>query len=632
MRSFPSRQGRPTRWFGAIAALAFTTTVLSGGTVTSTATAADGMEVRVTTTTEDGTHQLRSSSTTMTPLTDATADVSIAVDPTSERQQITGFGGSLDSSSVANIVGLAPEHRKAVMDLMFSPEHNAYNLMRLSFGCSDFCASPKGTFYTYHDQPGSCAPGGLPQFSIQRDIDAGIVGVAREAKRINPDVRFFASLWSPPAWMKTNNDLNNGGYVKPECYQALATYYRLSLEAYGREGIAIDAITTQNEPTVVMPYPTTQWTWSQQRDFIKILGADLDSHGFGNVELWIQDDNLLRTREFAGQILADPGAARYVDGVGYHDYEGDPGYTGSLGLVSEVLANHPDVTQHLTERSYYGVNGAARLADAYRNGISSYSYWLTFLDSKGEPNAGPLDGAKYPQQFGAENGNLRNWWVNPDYFFYGQWSRHVALGATAIDSSPHHDFVYNAAFRNPDGGLVVVAANTADSPRSIRVVSPSGQITATLPSRSVTTFSWQDQTPTAHERATWNGSASAAPLTGQAAGAALDGRLATRWSTGQAQRPGQTYQIDLGSTQPVKNLSLFTVPVDDPGGVADHPRWYEVYTSNDAQNWSPPLAWGRGTPDLTNIDLGSVHQARYIRIVQTSEANHWWSISEIVVS
>src|SRR4051794_4441019 len=44
----------------------------------------------------------------------------------------------------------------------------------------------------------------LAHFSIQKDIDAGIVALALQARAINPGIRFYLSMWSAPAWMKTN--------------------------------------------------------------------------------------------------------------------------------------------------------------------------------------------------------------------------------------------------------------------------------------------------------------------------------------------------------------------------------------------------------------------------------------------
>ena len=59
---------------------------------------------------------------------------------------------------------------------------------------------------------------------------------------------FLMSPWSPPAFMKTNGDMNHGGQLKEEYYQAWANYYVKFIQAYREKGIQIDALTIQNEP------------------------------------------------------------------------------------------------------------------------------------------------------------------------------------------------------------------------------------------------------------------------------------------------------------------------------------------------------------------------------------------------
>jgi glucosylceramidase len=48
------------------------------------------------------------------------------------------------------------------------------------------------------------------------------------AKQVNPNAKYFGSAWSPPAWMKTNGELNHGGFLKDKPgsggYKAFAHY------------------------------------------------------------------------------------------------------------------------------------------------------------------------------------------------------------------------------------------------------------------------------------------------------------------------------------------------------------------------------------------------------------------------
>jgi hypothetical protein len=123
------------------------------------------------------------------------------------------------------------------------------------------------------------------------------------------------------------------------------------------------------------------------------------------------------------------------------------------------------------------------------------------------------------------------------------------------------------------------------------------------------------------------------------AGRALDRRVWTRW-TGP-QRPGEWFEIDLGRTYPVAQVTLAAAPWpnDAPGGL-------RVTTSADGVTWrtvgSTPevlagLHWWKGHPRID--DSGSVMvrmepvPTRYVRFVETEkgEPGALWSIAELFV-
>ena len=105
---------------------------------------------------------------------------------------------------------------------------------------------------------------------------------------------------------------------------------------------------------------------------------------------------------------------------------------------------------------------------------------------------------------------------------------------------------------------------------------------------------------------------------------AVDDDAITRWTTGAAQQPGQTLQVDLGSVVAARRLVLDTGP-----DTSDYPRGYAVSTSVDGTTWSVPLT-GSGTGQLTNIALPG-DPARYVRVVQTGTAAQWWTVADLRV-
>jgi glucosylceramidase len=105
---------------------------------------------------------------------------------------------------------------------------------------------------------------------------------------------------------------------------------------------------------------------------------------------------------------------------------------------------------------------------------------------------------------------------------------------------------------------------------------------------------------------------------------AVDDDASTRWTTGAAQQPGQTLQVDLGGVVAARRLVLDTGP-----DTSDYPRGYSVSTSVDGTTWSVPLT-GSGTGQLTNIALPG-DPARYVRVVQTGTAAQWWTVADLRV-
>jgi fibronectin type 3 domain-containing protein len=107
---------------------------------------------------------------------------------------------------------------------------------------------------------------------------------------------------------------------------------------------------------------------------------------------------------------------------------------------------------------------------------------------------------------------------------------------------------------------------------------------------------------------------------------ALDGNLATRWSTGTSQVNGQWFQVDMGSTNVFNKLVLNAI-----NSANDYPRGYQVFVSNDGINWSGPVATGTGSSGITTITF-TPRATRYIRIIQTgSVSGTYWSIDEFNV-
>ncbi|HET8845770.1 MAG TPA: discoidin domain-containing protein, partial [Ktedonobacteraceae bacterium] len=119
----------------------------------------------------------------------------------------------------------------------------------------------------------------------------------------------------------------------------------------------------------------------------------------------------------------------------------------------------------------------------------------------------------------------------------------------------------------------------------------------------------------------WSASASVSH-DGEPPANTLDGTFGTRWSTGEAQKPGISFQIDMGQAQSISSIAL-----DAGSSTGDYPHGYQVFLSNDGSSWGNAVASGQGSSGYEVITFAR-QSARYIKIVLTTNSGNWWSIDE----
>ncbi len=78
--------------------------------------------------------------------------------------------------------------------------------------------------------------------------------LTKQAEQLNPSLTLVASPWTAPAWMKDSGQLN-GGWLKAENYGTYADYFVKYLQAWRDQGVPVDYVTAQNEPTCCGGYP-----------------------------------------------------------------------------------------------------------------------------------------------------------------------------------------------------------------------------------------------------------------------------------------------------------------------------------------------------------------------------------------
>ncbi|MBN2309207.1 MAG: HEAT repeat domain-containing protein, partial [Candidatus Hydrogenedentes bacterium] len=112
------------------------------------------------------------------------------------------------------------------------------------------------------------------------------------------------------------------------------------------------------------------------------------------------------------------------------------------------------------------------------------------------------------------------------------------------------------------------------------------------------------------------------------AGRALDGNADTRWDTGATMKGGEWYVLDLGWD----DAKVGRLVLDCAKSPTDYARGYEVYVSNNTDNWGEPVASGKGTAPHVEIAFTPV-TGRYVKILQTGKSDgKYWSIHQLSVA
>ncbi|MFC7363359.1 glycoside hydrolase family 30 beta sandwich domain-containing protein [Nocardioides astragali] len=613
-----------------------------------------GTTAKVWLSTPDGAHQLSSAGTVAFGSDEPTVPT-VVVDPTRTYQTMQGFGASITDSSAALLYNLSPAAREATMRSLFDPETgNGLSYLRQPIGGSDFVAT---AHYTYNDLPAGGTDFEQRRFSIAHD-KAQILPLLRRAKALNPRLKVMASPWSPPAWMKTSGSLVGGQLIDQDrIYRAYALYLVRFVQSYAANGVPVDALAVQNEPQNRKPfgYPGTDMPSWQQEKVIERLGPMLRKAGLSTKILaydhnWAMhpDDIAATPPDQAGDVdryvenVLESPAARWIDGVAYHCYYGDP------SAMTRLHRQFPDQAIYFTECSgSQSSNPDNTYSDTLkwhsrnliigstRNWAETVINWNLALDPSGGPHVGGCDTCTGVVTIGSD-GSVTN---NAEYYTLGHLARFVEPGAVRIASTSFgttgwNGQVMDVAFRNPDGSTVLVAHNENDNPQTFAVRQGDQSFTYTLPGGALATFTWAGDpggSPALRQVAPAGWSATADPsgptnlcCSGDVAANAVDDDATTRFSTGTGQTPGQYLQVDFG-----RPLRARQVVFDTGIGLGDHPRRYTVATSQDATTWTTVVPSAAGHGQFTTVDLPGA-PIRYVRITLTEAApDSWWSVADV---
>lgn len=395
-------------------------------------------------------------------------------------QSIIGFGGAFTESTGFALKSLPKEKQVNLLNEYFSKSGLNYSIGRLPIGSSDFSLKS----YSYSNKAD------LSDFSIEKDKEY-IISTVKSALKINPNLKFLSSIWSPPKFMKSNKMLVLGGKLLNEHKQTLANYYCKYIKEYLKNEISINYITVQNEPNAVQIWESCLYSPEEEMDFaVNYLFPTLKRNEINTkILIWDHNKEKLFTRSL--HELKDNKALEAISGIAFHWYTGD--HFENIELTHNAfpgkLLFH---TEGCTGYSKFNPKEEVKNAEIYghdilgdlNSGIHAFIDWNLILDNKGGPNH-KLNYCNSPVMINKEKNDYIK---NLTFYYIGHFSKFIQTGAKRIAFSKYTSDIEITSFINPDNSIAVVLMNRNDFNKEYNLVIKDNIIHDNLDSHAIVTY------------------------------------------------------------------------------------------------------------------------------------------------
>jgi glucosylceramidase len=446
---------------------------------------------------------------------------------------------------------------KALLEDLVGANGLRLNIIRVPIAASDSTWNAEPYSYDPWDTSdpltnsveGSADPN-LRHFSLAHD-ETYIIPELQQIKEIvdewsSTPVHFIATPWSPPGWMKQNNNGMIGGTLQSRYLPVYADYLAAFVKGYADHGLPIYALVPQNEPGQPADYPSMTLPPADEAAFIhqhlapklhaldaalaqkhfppvKIFGYD---HNWGGKSGQQADGKSDPSTSYPEQLLTELqrlGGLADLQGVSFHCYGGnDSSYLTTLHRKGPMSGkdiyltecdraeyNKDEPAQNGQPARYIGENdsyaeGIQKLIYAMNNWSQSYLAWQLVLHPDGTPDQGHGCMGSDWNCIGTVSitpgeglaGLTRQW----DYAYLGHASKFVDRGAQVVtpkngsdskDVDRHGGKFESAAFVNPDGTRVLVGYNSSTTNHArFEIVWQGHALDVNVPPRSAVTYKW----------------------------------------------------------------------------------------------------------------------------------------------
>ncbi len=589
----------------------------------------------------------------------ADSGAGVTVNWNETHQSIDGFGVA-DPWPADFLQSFAEPARSEMVSLLFSQDRGAgFSILRSEIGSGG--GAPANT-NTQTIEPS--------QGNFTWNVDAGQVWLMHQAQSYGVN-QFESTAWSPPAWMKTNNSVTNGGSLRTDMYQAYADYLAAYVQGYHSHfGVDTSAISPANEPDVTQTYQSANWTGEQFRTFVRdYLKPTFVKDGITTKILLPEPscwNDVLGGKNFAGPTLSDPQAAAGVDIVAGHDYcnNANTPFTQAKQLGKQQWETEvsnfgsPPANPWISDGLQWANRIYTNLVQAESN---AWFFWLA-------THPASLNNADNQALLYQDSSN-NTFSITKRLFAIGNYSRFIRPGYVRIGATSNPTSNVNlSAYKDPGNSKVVIVAVNNDTSNSqnlnisVNGFSPTyltpyvtsalesleqntsvpfsnGSAAVTLPPASITTFVGSTgSVPTSVEdplidlSKTYSHSANLG--IDQSNWASFYGDSSRLYHTTNTDE-NIVYRVSGGSTATVKdyynkdaagNGVVFKVSSDGTNfttvtPTADTPKplnggdWFEInYTISIPANASylqieiPPNPYAAWTPEIAHVTLGAVPQ------------------------
>jgi len=406
--------------------------------------------------------------------TEVTGTADVTVNDGSPAQDWEGFGGAFNENGWVALSALSDADRDLAMKLLFADDGARFVLGRIPMGASDYAVDR----YTEDETAGDTA---MLHFSIDRDMQR-LIPFVKAALAIRPDIRFWASPWTPPTWMKNGmkagsqpSPFDGGSMVDNQAnLNAYSQYFIKFIQAYQQQGITLEFVAPQNEPSYAENYPTCLWTAALYAKFFgAYLGKALEDANLGTKLMLGTMSNGDDDPAIVKSVLADATAMKYVKVIGMQwgmqSHVSDAKSAGvPIWQTEHVAGNCPFggmsncatiSSNRAPNDQAYAVESWNLIRDWIKTGITAYSAWNLVTDATGLG----IDTSRVWHQdalltVDTQAGKLT---VTPAYYVFRHFSQFVDPGAKVVGATGG-DAV---AFKNPDGSLIAVMYNPGSAKR-----------------------------------------------------------------------------------------------------------------------------------------------------------------------